>query len=57
MVKIYQIMLIIASFNEPYYQGIHSHQQAILGYLEFLHRIAQCNHWASDPQSKNWNPC
>lgn len=43
-------------FIEPNYQGIHSHQQAILGYLEFLHRIAQCNHWASDLRVKTGNP-
>lgn len=43
-------------FNEPYYQGIHSHQQAILGYLEFSNRIVQCNHWAFDQREKTGKP-
>ncbi|PTO34147.1 hypothetical protein [Enterococcus mundtii] len=43
-------------FYENNYLGINSHQQAILGYLEFLHRIAQCNHWASDLRVKTGTP-
>ncbi|MGG5338791.1 hypothetical protein IGJ48_001486 [Enterococcus pernyi] len=43
-------------FYEKHYQGIHSHQQAVLGYLEFLNRIVQCNRWASVLRGKTGNP-
>ncbi|MBO0461763.1 hypothetical protein JZO83_08365 [Enterococcus sp. DIV1298c] len=43
-------------FNEPNYQGIHSHQQAVLGYLEFLNRIVRCNRWASVLRKKTGKP-
>lgn len=45
-----------AFFIENNNQGIHSHQQAILGYLEFSNRIVQCNHWAFDQREKTGKP-
>ncbi|OJG59760.1 hypothetical protein RV08_GL000984 [Enterococcus mundtii] len=45
-----------AFFIENNDQGIHSHQQAVLEYLEFLNRIVQCNRWASDLRGKTGNP-
>lgn len=43
-------------FYENNYLGINSHQQAVLGYLEFLNRIVQCNRWASDLRVKTGIP-
>ena len=33
-------------FCEKSYQGFHSHQDAVLGHLEYLNRIVQCSYWS-----------